>query len=154
MKRRKKMQEIKFRYVLQDPETGETVSKVFTLQEIEEHDLDWIYEQFELEFGGGCDCYETCECSPVFDEWKIISRDLCTGLKDKKDVEIYDNDTISMFNNTQTSTIIFKDGCFMNMIQLSGCGKPHFDILCNHLPVIEVIGNKYNSLNPINENKS
>jgi len=86
--------EIKIRYVISNGK--DILSAVFTLDEIQENGIDFVYEQFEKQYGGECNCLNescsVCECEPVFDEYKIISRDLFIGIQDKNGKDIYEGD--------------------------------------------------------------
>lgn len=91
------MKDIKFRYVLAKDEN--VFSLIFTLKEIEENGLDYVYEKFEKTFSGRCNCLNEscnhCECGTIFDDYEIISRDLCIEQEDIKGQEIYVKDIIT-----------------------------------------------------------
>jgi hypothetical protein len=96
------MREIKFRYVYEDKMINSLFTKIFTLAEIQNGDpVDEI-----------CD-------SPTLKDYKIISIDQYTGLKDSKGKEIYEGDFIALDpfhfpdDTFSPSLVSFKDGSFV-----------------------------------------
>jgi hypothetical protein len=70
-----------FKYTIQDPKNKEaTLSMNFDLDDIQEHDTEWIFERFENKYNcdGNCtnESVNHCECEPAFDDWEIVSREL------------------------------------------------------------------------------
>jgi len=69
---------IRINYVIS--EGNEELEMDFSLQEIEENDIDWLYEQFEKKYAPCCcDIGESqlyCSCGTVFDSWIIVRREL------------------------------------------------------------------------------
>jgi len=92
------MREFKFRYVFKDKDSSDILFLYLTLEEIENNDSDWIYEQLENKYGSECNCLNescsVCECDALFDDYEIISRDLFTGQVDISINEVYENDIV------------------------------------------------------------
>jgi len=73
------MREIKFRYRLQSYTTGEIITKIVSLEDLEEEDNDiFVEERWGNETNG----------------YKILSRDQFIDRKDKNGIEIYERDVL------------------------------------------------------------
>jgi len=137
------MREIKFRYVLRDIKTESIASMIFTLEVIENNDIEWIYEQFEHRYGcdGNCvsESVNHCECGTIFDDYEIISRDQYTGRQDKNGIDIYGKDICIFEHNIKklcgVGTVFWAElGCYW-------AARKKLPFLLHTALSVEVIGN-------------
>lgn len=85
--------EIKLRYTWRRKSDGKIEQAVYTIEEIENDE-------------------------PIYynpDKWELVARDLWTGLKDSKGVEIYESDIVRCgeSNDAETALIVFKEQAFL-----------------------------------------
>lgn len=116
------MREIKFRYVYQHEETGNIVTQIFTLDEIEAG----VAKFFALK-------------NP---RYNCIGRDEYTGAKDKNGAEVYEKDIIRI-DGMGVGVVDYEEGRFaMHRKEERFCWPVYCRV--DHSPFIpEVIGNIY-----------
>ena len=113
------MRPIRFRYTFKN--VIQTIQKYFTLQEVEQG----FYQEW----------FETIGCE---NGYKLIVRDQTSGMLDKNNCEVFENDKYQRYRNNgkalEIGTIIFSDGGFW--CQENDMRFPLY-AMCDRLEVID-----------------
>lgn len=125
------MKKINIRYFFQSIKTEKLKTVILTLADIE---LGMVQKMFKEE------------------GFKIIGRDLGSGVKDTEGIEIFDNDYVTSEdrNSGKPIDIIFEEGSFKGKY---GTIVPSYFSLDSEHERLKVIGNKISVPNWINLNK-
>lgn len=112
------MREIKFKYILKNPDGLIMISDSYTLEQIEDRHSDQVYDDIE----GGCDGNSSCqvngfcECSPEFEDFVISDRIQYIGSNDINGVEIYEDDIITqdLYRDLSKKDVVYFVVIFIN----------------------------------------